>query len=151
MKVVVIGATGRMGRLACELIAEAPDLELCACPKSSDSLETCLMESGGEVGLDLTVAGLGCSHGLALIEAGIRPVIGTSGMSPADDQRLDEAARAAELGGLIVPNFSLGVWLLNRAAEEAARHDLLQRGLKLPARQELESVDHGISAPCGAS
>ncbi len=122
MKVVVIGATGRMGGLACELIAEAPELEVCARLCSSDLLEAGLAKSGAEVGIDLTVAGRGCCHGLAMIEAGIRPVIGTSGMSLEDDRQLDQAARTAGLGGLVVPNFSLGVWLLNRAAEDAARH-----------------------------
>jgi 4-hydroxy-tetrahydrodipicolinate reductase len=48
-------------------------------------------------------------------------VIGTSGVSLEENQELHEAALEVGLGGLVVPNFSLGVWLLQRACEEAAR------------------------------
>jgi 4-hydroxy-tetrahydrodipicolinate reductase len=74
------------------------------------------------VALDLTHAPLGLAHGLTMIECGVRPVIGTSGVDAAQTAELDRAARAAGSGGIVVPNFSLGVWLLQRAAELAARH-----------------------------
>ncbi len=121
IRVGVIGAGGRLGSHSCALIEESRDLSLVARLGSSDDLERGLREGEAHVGLDLTVAGLGGDHGLVMLEAGVRPVIGTSGISIEENRRLDEAARARGLGGLVVPNFSLGMWLLQRACEEAAR------------------------------
>ena len=121
LSVVIVGAGGRMGRMASELLDSQPDLEVVARLGRGDDLASGLRASGASVGLDLTVAGCGAAHGLAMLEAGIRPVIGTSGVSLEENQELHEAALELGLGGLVVPNFSLGVWLLQRACEEAAR------------------------------
>ena len=57
-----------------------------------------------------------------LIEAGIHPVIGTSGLS--DDLVAAAAAASAErgLGGLIAPNFALGAVMMMHLARIAAEH-----------------------------
>jgi len=119
--VVVIGAEGRLGRHACALLESQGRFRLAARYSRGGWDEAMLRGSGARLGLDLTVAGLGAAHGLALLRAGLRPVIGTSGVSPEETAELDAAARDLGLGGLVVPNFSAGSWLLQRAAEEAAR------------------------------
>jgi 4-hydroxy-tetrahydrodipicolinate reductase len=121
LRVVIIGAGGRMGRMASALLDAQADLEVVAGLGRGDDLARGLEASGADVGLDLTVAGCGATHGMAMLAAGVRPVIGTSGVSLEENQELHEAALEAGLGGLVVPNFSLGVWLLQRACEEAAR------------------------------
>ena len=120
--VALIGARGKMGRYAEGLIDGAPDLEVCARIGRGDDLATSLVGSGAAVGLDLTVAGLGADHALAMVAAGIRPVIGTSGVSEEQCAAIDGAARAAGIGGLVVPNFSLGIWLQQHLALQAAAH-----------------------------
>ena len=57
-----------------------------------------------------------------LIEGGIHPVIGTSGLS--DDLVASSAAASAErgLGGLIAPNFALGAVMMMHLARIAAEH-----------------------------
>ena len=122
LRVVVVGARGRMGRFACELLRASPDFELAAELDREHRLEAVLPECRAELALDLTVAGLGYEHGLASLRANLRPVIGTSGVSRGETARLDQAARERGLGGLVVPNFSLGMWCLQRAALEIARH-----------------------------
>lgn len=122
LRVAVVGASGRLGALACEAIAAAEGLELVARLGSQDSLEDALPRSGARVVLECTRAGLGYEHARRILALGLRPVVGTSGVSPEETRALDEQARALSLGGLVVPNFSLGIWLLQRAAEEAARH-----------------------------
>ena len=119
-RVVLVGATGRMGGTAVGWIEAAEDLVLVARPGSGDDLARSLSRSEAQVGLDLTVAGLGAAHGQAMLAAGLRPVIGTSGVTPKEIEDLDRRAREAGLGGLVVPNFSLGIWLLQRASVEAA-------------------------------
>lgn len=121
-RVAVVGARGRMGRLACRLVREAPDLELVAEVVREDALDAKLRASEAELGLDVTAAGLGAAHARAMLALGVRPVVGTSGVSAAENAALDAEARALGLGGLVVPNFSLGVWLLLRAVEDAAKH-----------------------------
>jgi len=120
--VAVVGAAGRMGRFACGLLEESPEFALVARIVRGDSLAHVLAESGAVVALDVTVAGLGAEHGRVMLDAGVRPVIGTSGVAPDEVRALDEHARARGLGGLVVPNFSLGMACLNRAAELVARH-----------------------------
>lgn len=122
LRVAVVGAGGRLGRFAAELLREAAGFELVGTYDSKDDWPAQVGASGAQVALEATRAGLGCEHGLALLGAGVRPVIGTSGVSLEDGERLDAEARRLGLGGLIVPNFSLGSLLLQRFAAEAARH-----------------------------
>jgi 4-hydroxy-tetrahydrodipicolinate reductase len=122
LPVAVVGASGRLGALACEVIASAGDLELVARLGSQDPLEERLRASGARVVLECTRAGLGFEHARRILALGLRPVVGTSGVSLEETRALDAESRARGLGGLVVPNFSLGMWLLQRAAEEAARH-----------------------------
>jgi 4-hydroxy-tetrahydrodipicolinate reductase len=56
-----------------------------------------------------------------MLECGLRPIIGTSGVTLEENARLDAAARELSLGGLVVPNFSVGMWLLQQASVEGAR------------------------------
>ena len=122
LRVAVVGAGGRLGRFACELLRQEAGFELVATYDSRDDWTREVASSGAVVALEATRAGLGAEHGLALLAAGVRPVIGTSGVSVADGERLDAEARRLGLGGLIVPNFSLGSLLLQRFAAEAARY-----------------------------
>lgn len=122
LRVAVVGSAGRLGARACEWIASAEDLELVARIDKSKDLRDALRSSAAAVAVDLTQAPLGLEHGLAMLESGVRPVIGTSGVDAAQTAQLDRVARSSELGGIVVPNFSLGVWLMQRAAELAARY-----------------------------
>jgi 4-hydroxy-tetrahydrodipicolinate reductase len=122
LRVAVIGSGGRLGGFALELLRGAAGFELVGAYDSRDDWTRAIRSSGAQVALEATRAGLGCEHGLALLEAGVRPVIATSGVSPEEGLRLDHEARRRNLGGLIVPNFSLGSALLQRFAAEAARH-----------------------------
>ncbi len=120
LRVAVIGAAGRLGRFACELLRTTPGFELVAELEREHVLAAVLPECGASLALDATVAGQGAAHGRAILAAGLRPVIGTSGVSRAEAAELDRLARARELGGIVVPNFSLGMVCLNRAAAALA-------------------------------
>ncbi len=120
IRVALIGGGGKMGTFARTLVEGADDLELVAAIGRSDDLAARLDGSRPDVGLDFTVAGTGAAHGRLMLEHGVRPVIGTSGVTPEEDVELDAAAREASLGGLVVPNFCLGVWLQQELARTAA-------------------------------
>ena len=120
--VAIVGASGRMGRFAAQLLEHSESFALVASIGSRDDLAAALRTAKPKVALDVTRAGLGFEHGAAMLEAGVRPLIGTSGVSLQENADLDRIARELGLGGLVVPNFSLGMCLLQRAAVEAARH-----------------------------
>ena len=58
----------------------------------------------------------------AAIAYGVRPVVGTTGLSPEQITDLAEFAEKASIGCLIIPNFSIGVVLMQQAAEQAAQY-----------------------------
>lgn len=75
-----------------------------------------------DVWVDFTNPGAVAANTEAAINAGIHPVIGTSGMAPGDQARLIKLAKAKHLGGLIAPNFGLSAVLLMKFAQEAAAY-----------------------------
>ncbi|MDB9481405.1 4-hydroxy-tetrahydrodipicolinate reductase, partial [Dolichospermum circinale CS-537/05] len=56
------------------------------------------------------------------IAYGIRPVVGTTGLSTAQIQELSDFAEKASTGCLIIPNFSIGMVLLQEAAVRASQY-----------------------------
>ena len=120
LRIAVIGASGRLGRAACELFESAAGFELVARYASGDDWPSALARSGALVALEATRAGQGCAHGLAVLAAGVRPVVATSAVTPEQVAELDRSARAAGLGGIVVPNLSLGLLALERALASIA-------------------------------
>jgi 4-hydroxy-tetrahydrodipicolinate reductase len=76
---------------------------------------------GGAVLVDFTHPSVVYEHVRGAIAYGVHPVIGTTGLRP--EQLADLAAFAvkAGIGGAVVPNFSVGMVLLQQAAAAAAR------------------------------
>lgn len=56
------------------------------------------------------------------IAYGVRPVVGTTGISPDQIKDLAEFAEKASTGCLIVPNFSIGMILLQQASIQAGQY-----------------------------
>jgi 4-hydroxy-tetrahydrodipicolinate reductase len=121
LRVGVVGATGRLGSLACHTIEAAPDLTLSAALSGRDGLQT-LVSSGTEVMLDVTHPDVVMDHVAFALEHGIHGVVGTSGV---DGDRLDTIrgwlAGQPDLGVLVAPSFAIGAVLADRFARQAAR------------------------------
>jgi 4-hydroxy-tetrahydrodipicolinate reductase len=122
LRVAVVGARGKLGSFACALLAQVEGFELVARYERDDDWRAKIRASGAQLALEATRAGQGCEHGMALLEAGIRPVIATSGVDLAQNAELDARAKQLALGGLVVPNFSVAVLLMQRAAADFARY-----------------------------
>jgi 4-hydroxy-tetrahydrodipicolinate reductase len=71
--------------------------------------------------VDFTHPSVVYEHTRAAIAYGIHPVIGTTGLSPSQLQELASFAAKAGVGGAVIPNFSVGMVLLQQAAAAAAR------------------------------
>lgn len=118
-KVAVVGATGKMGRLASEIIAAAEDFEVVAEIDSKGSLSDMI---GADIAFDVTQPGV--SQGVVdfAVSHGINVLVGTSGWS---NDRITTLTRsvteAGDVGVIIIPNFSLGSVLATSFAAMASR------------------------------
>ena len=113
-KIAVVGATGRMGKLALELIDDAQDLSVFASLDSRSELNAAI---GADAIFDVTR--LDVSEGVvAFAQANSIPVVvGTSGWSAGKLATLDAKGSAV----VVIPNFSVGSMLATRFAAEAAK------------------------------
>jgi len=76
---------------------------------------------GGAVLVDFTHPSVVYEHTRGAIAYGVHPVIGTTGLAPAQLAELATFAEKASMGGAVIPNFSVGMVLLQQAAAAAAR------------------------------
>ncbi|MBA2657413.1 MAG: 4-hydroxy-tetrahydrodipicolinate reductase [Tatlockia sp.] len=122
VRVLVNGAPGKMGRLACEAINDHPDFNLVASLSRQNDLKQAISNTKAQIVIDLTRADSVYENSLIIIDSGAHPVIGTSGLVDEQIARLKQLCEAQKLGGLIVPNFSIAAMLMMRFAAVAARY-----------------------------
>ena len=77
---------------------------------------------GGAVLVDFTHPSVVYEHTRGAIAYGVHPVIGTTGLTPEQLADLALFAEKASVGGAVIPNFSVGMVLLQQAAAAAARY-----------------------------
>jgi len=100
-------------------VAVTADLEGCLCSASQ-----AVRDAGpgqGAVMVDFTHPSVVYSNTRAAIAYGVQPMIGTTGLSPAQLDDLQTFSDKASIGGAVIPNFSVGMVLLQQAAAAAAR------------------------------
>ncbi len=127
---IIVGGTGKMGSEVLATVCREPGLMPVgvlekyargdslalpdgagAVPLSADA--TALFERcRPDVLIDFTNAEWTEQVAPLAVKAGVRPVIGTTGLSPAFVDRLDAACRARGIGAVVAPNFALGAVLL---------------------------------------
>jgi 4-hydroxy-tetrahydrodipicolinate reductase len=149
--VVLCGATGKMGSTLVEFLKQEPSVHLWATTaqraanEEGQDLGPLLHQApmgvpcfstvanllthkplptheGLAVGVDLTHPSTVFANAMALVEAGIAPVLGATGLSTGQQHTLHEALVAKGLPGLYVPNFAIGAVLLMRFAAQAAHY-----------------------------
>jgi 4-hydroxy-tetrahydrodipicolinate reductase len=164
IKVAVAGACGRMGREVVKMVLADPELELAAAINRSgegqdigslvgagpcgiivqDDLELALVKSKPDVLVDFTTPHSVLEHSKIAIRNRVRPIIGTTGFTPADIEELDKLCREQGIGGIIAPNFSIGAILMMKFAAQAAKY--------MPHVEIIEyHGDQKLDAPSGTS
>ncbi|MCM1981807.1 4-hydroxy-tetrahydrodipicolinate reductase [Lyngbya confervoides] len=146
--VIVNGAAGKMGREVVKAVTQAEDMTLFAAIDHNPQVQG--LDVGTLVGmgeqdlfitqeLEPTLAAAVQSHRQtvmvdfthpssvyhnvrAAIAYGVRPVVGTTGLSEEQIKDLAEFADKADVGCLIIPNFSIGMVLLQQAAVQASQY-----------------------------
>jgi 4-hydroxy-tetrahydrodipicolinate reductase len=130
IRVAVAGALGRMGRIACAALENATGSIAFAggyartragAERITDDLEE-LFGRGVDVLLDLSTRPGSVEISMSAVAHGVRPVIGASGWTEEERNVLAAAIAQRGIGGLIVPNFSVGAVVMMRLAEEAAAY-----------------------------
>ena len=119
-RVIVNGARGKMGSLACETINNHPAFELVASLGHGDDLQRTIIATKAQIVVELTRADCVYENSLTIIKNDVHPVIGASGLLPEQIKSLQHLCSEKKLGGIIVPNFSIAAVLMMRFAAEAA-------------------------------
>ena len=140
LTVCVAGATGWTGLALARGVAGAPDLTLRSAVSRSAAGRDLGEALGGsasgvpvhagvrealdgvDVLVDYTSHAVVRENTLAAIEAGVSVVVGTSGLTAADFDEIDAAARERRVGVVAAGNFSLTAAMCQAAALLAARH-----------------------------
>jgi 4-hydroxy-tetrahydrodipicolinate reductase len=165
LNVAVAGAGGRMGRMLIEAVFGSGDCRLSgaldvagSAAIGSDAGAFAGRASGVAVSADLHAGLAGAdvlidftrpegtlAHLAVCRELGVRAVVGTTGFTPA--QKAQVAAYAQELAIVFAPNMSVGVNVLLRLVEYAAR--------TLGAGYDIEVIEthhrHKVDAPSGTA
>ncbi|TMK86203.1 MAG: 4-hydroxy-tetrahydrodipicolinate reductase, partial [Actinobacteria bacterium] len=165
IRVGVLGAAGRMGRLVCQAVCDDPELALVAGINPSfdgkplgpmighpeidvlvsNEIET-LLQAETEVAVDFTRPDAVMDNVRWAIEHAMHIVVGTTGLGPehlAEIERL-LADEGNESNVIVAPNFAIGAVLLQRFAAMAAR--------VFPAAEIIELHHEGkLDAPSGTA
>ncbi|MFC4768959.1 4-hydroxy-tetrahydrodipicolinate reductase [Effusibacillus consociatus] len=164
IRVVVVGANGRMGREVAKTVLNDPLLELVgAVDRSLDQVDVGIVTGYGETGvlfstnlgetfvrsnpdvmIDFTNPNVIRDNVYTALDYGVRPVVGTTGIPQEDLQAWDGILREKEIGGVVAPNFAIGAVLMMKFAAQAAKY--------LPHVEIIEMHhDQKLDAPSGTA
>ena len=121
IRVLVNGAKGRMGQEVVKAVTAA-DLELVDQTDLGDDLIARIKASQAQAVVDFTTAAVAFENTRKILEAGVHPVVGTSGLLAEQVAELQQLAEDKGIGGLIAPNFAIGAVLLMKYAQDAAKY-----------------------------
>lgn len=119
--IIINGAYGKMGRVACEAIKQSSDFKLVAALGREDNLKKAIKETQAAIVIDLTRADVAYTNTRLIVDSGVSPIIGTSGLLDSDITQLRDLCSEKKLGGIIVPNFSIAAVLMMHFTSIAAR------------------------------
>ncbi|HLB56006.1 MAG TPA: 4-hydroxy-tetrahydrodipicolinate reductase [Coxiellaceae bacterium] len=122
IKIIINGANGKMGRTTVAAIANEKDLQLVATTSNGDDLISIIKKNKADAVIDWTTPASVFDNTKKIIEAGARPVIGTTGLTSEQIKILSEQCVQKKIGGIIAPNFSLGAILMMKYAQDAAKY-----------------------------
>ena len=122
IRVAVAGFRGKVGSILAAALQSEPDMDFVGGIGRGDDLAAFLHQKRPRALVDFTRPSEVMHNALAGIAAGASPVIGTTGLSGADIEKLETACKAKGLGGIVAPNFAVGAVVMIHLAELAAPH-----------------------------
>ncbi|QBO37055.1 4-hydroxy-tetrahydrodipicolinate reductase [Periweissella cryptocerci] len=131
ISVIVAGFRGKMGRQVVELINTSPGLKLVGGydPKAvaSDLYQTVYTDlanipaNAADVWVDFSTPTTVFENVVGALNKDMRPVIGTTGLTANEIEQLSALASEHQIGGLLVPNFSLSAVVMIMLAKQAVK------------------------------
>ena len=142
IKVAVCGACGRMGQEVIKAVNDQQDMELVAAIDINNtgkdigeiignkpfgvilesSLKDALLKSKADVVVDFTSPDIIFNSAKIAIDCGVRPVVGTTGLSDEQVKELKKLSQEKNISALIAPNFTTGAVLMMMFAKTAAKY-----------------------------
>lgn len=122
LRILVNGAQGKMGQVTVKTFSSHPDFTLAGATDHQDNLAQEIKKTNAQIVVDFTNADSVLNNIQTIIDSGVHPVIGTTGLMKDQIAKLQEKCSALNLGGIIAPNFSLGAVLMMKQAEEVAKY-----------------------------
>ena len=86
------------------------------------SLEEAIREHRPDVMVDFTIPACALQNIQIALENGVRPVVGTTGLTPEDIEKIRIWTEDAGISAFIAPNFAIGAVLMMQFAQKAARY-----------------------------
>jgi 4-hydroxy-tetrahydrodipicolinate reductase len=121
-RVIVAGATGRVGRVMMSGLDQNPEIAVVGGFGSANAIgELQRLAREADVLVDFTTGAAAPQLLVAAAHAGLHVVSGTSGLRDAALDELDAALRQAQRGGVWAANFAIGGTLMMYFARVAAR------------------------------
>ena len=165
LRIAIAGASGRMGHMLIEAVLAAPDLQLAGALDIAGS-PALGQDAGGFAGrhtgvpitsdlhaglanaqvlIDFTRPAGTLAHLAACRALGVKAVIGTTGFSP--EQKAAITAHAAQCAVVFAPNMSVGVNVVLKLLDQAAR--ALNQGYDIEVIEAHHR--HKVDAPSGTA
>jgi 4-hydroxy-tetrahydrodipicolinate reductase len=122
IRVAVAGHRGKVGSVLAAAFLNDPGVDYVGGVSRGDDLAAFLSQKRPRALVDFTRPSEALDNALAAITAGASPVVGTTGLSGADVDKIETACRDKKLGGIVAPNFAVGAVLMMHLADIAAPH-----------------------------
>ncbi len=142
IRVLVIGASGRMGRELVRAVVGQADMKLVGAvdrnrvgedagrvagigPTSvvtSDSLSDSIRQSSPDVAVDFTLPDAVMGNVRTVVRAGVACVVGATGLTEENLSELTSLCEERRRPVFVAPNFAVGAVLMMQFAAQAARH-----------------------------
>ncbi|HLY64551.1 MAG TPA: 4-hydroxy-tetrahydrodipicolinate reductase [Chloroflexota bacterium] len=128
IRVAVAGALGRMGTEVIRAVSEAEDtdfaggIDVRAGDRVFADLGQAIAQTKPQVLVDFTTADAAFGNAMTSLQHGVRPVIGTTGLSPEQVAQIESRAAETKTGAFLAPNFALGAVLMMHFARIGARY-----------------------------
>ncbi|RNB58682.1 4-hydroxy-tetrahydrodipicolinate reductase [Brevibacillus gelatini] len=125
IRVAVAGANGRMGQEVVKMLAQDDQLIFTGnldTRLAADEVNKQMEEMKPDVLVDFTTPHSVYKNMELCLAHGVRPVVGTTGLTPEQLQEMTERFKEAGLGAIIAPNFAIGAILCMKFAAMAAKY-----------------------------
>lgn len=122
IKVIVNGAKGKVGSACIVAVKETPELTLVGETDLGDDLANAIKETQADVVIDFTQPQTRMQNVTTIISSGAHGVIGTTGFTDADLEKIDLLCQKNNKACLIAPNFAIGAVLMMQFAAQAAKY-----------------------------